>query len=365
MRLKQMFSDYGDLDNRDFTTLHKIVLGLDHRDMRSYLRVCDQTEFTSRDSIGYNALIWAARRSDSETIQLLLEHGCDPNITSWTGDSALHFAAKTGNLASINYLLTYGAKADIRGQYGMTPLGYVCSILHRTPKLACLQRLVEAGANVNTQNFQGATPVLYASQWAYTSALEFLLQHGADPNKPTFDGETPLVIAVQANSHQALLFLLAHGVNPAPYTLAGRSLLHEAAEYGDEKTLQLLTLHHIRGVEVDRKSSDGLTARDLAQKRTDVTGEWRIAFTELLASVDETVDESVPVPPQSRFRFAVQLGRIPHIRLSHVIKRIKDIACDAVLWIFRFAIWLLRLRLPIFLTLPIFMAVIRYPLTRL
>ena len=226
-QLKELFSDYNNLDVRDFTTLHKIVLGLDCRDLRTYLQTCAQTEFSSRDAQGYSALSWAARRRDSDTIELLLEHGCDPDITSWRGSSALHFAAMRGDLVSINHLLRYGAKADIRNQHGTSPLQLIHMYGHMTPDQACVQRLLEAGANVNTEDNSGTTPPILAPQYAHYSTLKFLLQRGADPNKSAFDGETALDVAIQTNSHKALLILLDYGANPAHYTLAGRSLLHE------------------------------------------------------------------------------------------------------------------------------------------
>ena len=151
--------------------------------------------------------------------------------------------------------------------------------------------------------------------------MELLLRNNAEINRSTYIGETPLTVAIQANRHHVPRILLAHGANLAHHTLAGRSLLHEAAEYGDVETLRLLTSFRIRGVQRERKSSDGKTARDLAGKRDDVTGPWRLAFAELLASVDE----SIPEPAHERRRgFSLKLIEMAWQRLSWLVRVIGD-----------------------------------------
>ena len=362
--LKQLFNKDSDLDDRHFTTLHRIVLGLDNSDLQTYLQTCLPTETDHSDSSGFGALHWAARRHDPESVKLLLERGADPNLASTRSHSALHFAASVGDLASINYLLSHGAKIDAPAFLSLTPLNYMCShIQPRALYLTCLQRLINAGANVNTQSSFNATPLHYASQYGHTPTLELLLRNGAEIDKPMCNGETPLTVAIQTNRHDIPPILLAHGANLAHHTMSGRSLLHEAAEYGDEKTLRILTSLRMRGVQIERQSSDGNTARDLARKRTDVTGEWRIAFADLLASVDESVDESVPEPPQTRPMFASKLNFL-RIRLSDIMKIIEDICYEVMLGIYRCATWLLRLRVPIFSALVVFLAITWYVLRR-
>ena len=363
LQYKQLFGDYNILDDYDFTTLHQIVLGLDSRDLSTYLQACPQTEIASIDSQGLSALHWATQRGDSEMIRLLLEQGSDPNFVSRWDYSAIHYAARSGSLAGINYLLKYGARVDARSlTSGYTSLLYFYSQpLSKTFNLACSQRLIEAGANVNTQGINGATPLCYASQYGAIPGIQSLLKNSAEIDKPTFDGETPLTVSVQANQHEATLILLKHGANLAHHTVAGRSLLHEAAEYGDEQTLRILTLARIRGVQVEHKSSDGKTARDLASKRTDVTGEWRMAFIDLLASVDESVPEP---PPKRDSRYALDLNQIPQIRLSDVIKIIEDVCYGGIRFIYQYMIRVLPLRFPFFSFLIVFLAFAWYLFTK-
>ena len=362
LQYKRLFNDYNSLENRNFTTLHRIVLGLDSRDLSTYLQMCPQTEIASIDSQGFSALHWAAQRGDPKMIRLLLEQGSDPNFISRQGYSAIHHAARSGTLTGIDYLLRYGARVDARNLEGSTSLLYIySSSVSKMPHLACSHRLIKAGANLNIQDNFGATPLYYTSQFGKTLGLQLLLKNGAETDKPDFKGETPLTVSVQANHHEVIPILLKHGANLAHHTVAGRSLLHEAAEYGDEQTLRILTLARIRGVQVEHKSSDGKTARDLASKRTDVTGEWRMAFIDLLASVDESVPEP---PPKRDSRYALDLNQIPQIRLSDVIKIIEDVCYEGMRFIYQYMIRVLPLRFPFFSFLIVFLAFAWYLFTK-
>ena len=324
MLFKQTFSDYSNLDDRHFTTLHRIILGLDDRDLYNYLQVCPRKEINRCDAQGNMALHWAAQSRRTDMVRLLLEHGSDPNYHDNLGYSALHDAVKTGDPAGVSYLLKYGANVNARTQYGITPLMLTTSNLvlgWRNRDLACAQCLIDAGADVNAQDITGGTPLLYASQHGLESAVEHLLKNGAEVNRPALNGETPLIVAIQTDQRNIPQILLAHGADLAYYTPTGRSILHEAAEYGDEQTLRLLISLRIQGIQIEHRSSDGKTARDLAGKRDDVTGAWRLAFAELLASVNESRPES---PHEKHHRFLFGPLGLAQQRLSDLARIVED-----------------------------------------
>ena len=51
--------------------------------------------------------------------------------------------------------------------------------------------LIEAGADLNTQDDQGSTPVFVAAFFCRPEILKLLLAKGADRNIPNKDGRTP------------------------------------------------------------------------------------------------------------------------------------------------------------------------------
>lgn len=66
-----------------------------------------------------------AFRSGAEMVELLLDHGADPNLTSWLGVSYLHVLASQGNIELAKLLIDRGAIVDIvDDEYCTTPLGW-------------------------------------------------------------------------------------------------------------------------------------------------------------------------------------------------------------------------------------------------
>ncbi|KAL9118326.1 MAG: hypothetical protein Q9187_005131, partial [Circinaria calcarea] len=288
---RRMFADDSYLEDQRFTTLHNIVLGLDYRDLRSYLQTCSRPEIDRTDKLGRTALHWAAARADLGAVQNLLAMHADPNIMTSRGHGPLHMAAANGVIEIMNCLIDSGAQADGKDDhYQITPLIYMCTFAMLNSD--CLKRLIDSGANVDAQEYRGATALIYASQYNATSAVIILLETHADINKSKFDGETPLHVAVQANSHDTLDILLSHDTNCTLYTERSRSILHEAAGYGDLKTLQILRSARLQGLETTRKDSAGDTPERLANRRTDEPPEWHTAFSDLLASVTEEIPET-------------------------------------------------------------------------
>ena len=366
LQFKRLFCQNDDLDDRDLTAIHRIILGLDGRDLRTYIQRRPRSEIDQCDSLGYNALHWATRRGDSENLRTLLESRSDPIARSRNGQTPLHWAVAKGKLLNVDLLLEYGAEVNARSRYGLTPIqmAFVYGQPGTPENLACMKRLIDAGADVNAQNDVGGTTLVFASQFGAALAVELLLRNGGDLNKTTMNGESALTVAVQANQYEIIPLLLAHGANPAHQTLSGRSLLHEAAQWGEETTLRLLASLRIRGVQVEGISSDGKTARDLAADRTDVTEEWHLAFADLLASVDETVDDGIRESTRASPKFSIQLSQIPPIRLSEIIRIIEDGAYEITLWVYQATTQILRLWIPIPSSLVVVLALLWYLFVR-
>ena len=344
---RQLFNDSEDLDDRGFTGLHRVILRLDGRDLRTYLRICPQTDINRGDAQGWTPLQWATRRCDFDMVEMLLQGGADPNISinkHRITAPPLHYAVRNGDLRSVDHLLKYGADMNALDSTHSTALlhMFTFSQFH----LACAKRLIDKGAAIDLPDFQGATSLGFASQNGCLVGMRLLLENGANIDFPSFEGETALTAAVQVNAHGSISLLLEHGASVVQYTVLGRSLLHEAAEYGDEETLRLLTLARIRGVQIQRRSTDGNTAWALAQKRAEVTLEWRAAFADLIASVDEGVAEppSAPELPSQRVQF-------PRFRPSSMMKAVEDRLCEGAEWVQGYMSRLPRSRIQAFFAL--------------
>jgi len=63
--------------------------------------------------------------------RMLLEHGCQVNYLSNTGESALHILTKKGRFEAAMVLLTHGANANLKGQDGNTALHLAMKVCAR------------------------------------------------------------------------------------------------------------------------------------------------------------------------------------------------------------------------------------------
>jgi ankyrin repeat protein len=73
---------------------------------------------------GMRPLHIAARNGYLEIVELLLEHGANPNVQDNDGRTPLHYAVENCHVGVARVLLDHGADPTIRDNNGMTPLDY-------------------------------------------------------------------------------------------------------------------------------------------------------------------------------------------------------------------------------------------------
>lgn len=93
----------------------------------------------------------AARWASSDTFELMLDHGADPNFAPSRSTSPLHVA----HFENARILLERGAKVDIRDPDGKTPLMRAL----RRGEPAKVELLLEWGANVHIQSRSGGLSI--------------------------------------------------------------------------------------------------------------------------------------------------------------------------------------------------------------
>lgn len=71
------------------------------------------------------AKLSGAQASTVELLELLLQHGLDPNFTNWLGVTALHDLAAAGDIERAALLIAHGARLDaVDEEYRATPRGW-------------------------------------------------------------------------------------------------------------------------------------------------------------------------------------------------------------------------------------------------
>ena len=195
---------------------------------------------------GSAPLLVAAQNGLYDVAAYLLDHGANPNQTNEKGWSPLYLAVKNrnhettavpapssvGSLEFIQLLLQHGADPNVRIKTETE--------VHQAMTAVWLKEA-------------GATPLLRAALCGDLTTVRLLLEHQADPLIPTFDKTTPLMAAAGVGWADGLIheysadqtvelvkLLLERGADIRAANDHGITALHGAAYKGANRVVQLL-----------------------------------------------------------------------------------------------------------------------------
>ena len=145
-------------------------------------------ELKPRNSVGEFVYNQAIVDSNIRLLGWLLDNGFDVNAYAKGAQTPLMMAAENDSGALALYLLTRGADLEFKSYRDGTTALQV-AVVYRKTELAEL--LLQQGANVNSQNSQGYTPLHSAVGRCDLPSTLVLLEHGADPELENKKGELP------------------------------------------------------------------------------------------------------------------------------------------------------------------------------
>ncbi|HEY1898735.1 MAG TPA: ankyrin repeat domain-containing protein [Steroidobacteraceae bacterium] len=108
---------------------------------------------------------------------------------------------------------------------------------------AAALKMIDAGADVNVPQGDGATALDWAAYRLDTSLIKVLLQHHADPNAMNSFGSAPLIEAIKANNVELVEMLLNAGAHADAPNADGQTALMLAARIGALPIAKLLLRH--------------------------------------------------------------------------------------------------------------------------
>ncbi|KAL3125275.1 hypothetical protein niasHT_000686 [Heterodera trifolii] len=178
------------INDGNIQQLRVLIDSLDADELNTLLRrTVDPVERVTRTG----SALWSAFfRHHWGIVELLLEKGADPNepFMFEANDHTMNMtplfsAVRHENLELCRVLIARGANVDLGTDFAVTPLMIAACDRSQTEIVTFL---VENGANINLQNGDGATALMYACYKGNVDIVRLLLSHGANVDLTDFEG---------------------------------------------------------------------------------------------------------------------------------------------------------------------------------
>lgn len=151
----------------------------------------------------------------------LLDNGADPNIQDYSGQTLLMSLAVDpvinpfwSGIDDFEYLIRRGANPRLKDNQGNTVLHYLsknapsdayemsrsgygdAAFSMSKQWIRAFELVMQNGADINSANTNGDTPILYLSERCHPFLIETFLRNGANPNVTNKIGLTPLQASI-------------------------------------------------------------------------------------------------------------------------------------------------------------------------
>eukprot|EP00594_Rhizosolenia_setigera_P020040 CAMPEP_0178979672 /NCGR_PEP_ID=MMETSP0789-20121207/25992_1 /TAXON_ID=3005 /ORGANISM="Rhizosolenia setigera, Strain CCMP 1694" /LENGTH=974 /DNA_ID=CAMNT_0020669843 /DNA_START=274 /DNA_END=3198 /DNA_ORIENTATION=- len=215
------------------------------------------------DGHGNTALHWASFKNCVETVDLLLEHGADPNCKAQpSGWTPLHDAAYSDSYECTKLLLEKGADINAKANSGATPLCFAAQ--EDAPK--AMELLLKANADMSIRccgpssspyQYQPQRPTINTTnninnRNRNSNPLNHIFSSAQASNSSRFSGYTPLHYAAHYNASKAAKMLTKYGAPMEIPDLCDRFPIHVAVTRGSSDVLKVLLT---AGARVQRSQS--------------------------------------------------------------------------------------------------------------
>lgn len=204
------------------------------------------------DSVGMTPLVMAVIRNHTEIVELLLQNGADPRLSTISGISPIE-TARSQKRVRIDMLLT----DQLLKQSGKGYTYLTTAVLKKDKET--ITKLIELEYDINSRDTEGATSLMYAIYHGYTEIAKLLVSAGADINAADKAGMQALHIAAASGSLKGVLFLLQNGVRINDQTAKGETALLLAAKYRHINIMELLIKN---GADLSIRNKEGKSFLD-------------------------------------------------------------------------------------------------------
>ena len=231
------------------------------------------------DQHGNTALHYAAP-ARLDVLRAIVARGADCNARNGFGASPLHIAAaqrgphgQTSGPRAVALLAQCGADPDLRDNLRVTPLHAVYASVELGPASRFLNTIVLARVPYDSRDrwrdaYEAGGHVSGGSGGKSTQVLRALLEAGADPDGRDVNGATPLMMAVKTMAFtygEHIPLLLKHEADADARDIAGRTAAMHAifswdSAYGDDYGVKAIGALLAGGADPDVQDEEGATA---------------------------------------------------------------------------------------------------------
>ncbi|KAK4296890.1 hypothetical protein Pmani_030647 [Petrolisthes manimaculis] len=221
----------------------------------------------AKNSKGMSPLHLAAQENHPKVIELLLGNGANWNLQDKTFHLPLHYAAQKGYPEACETLMSSLEQADKHKllkkilKDGKTPLMLAAKGGHHR----CCIKLTNG--NIDARDKEGNTALHYAAIGGFENTMAELLSMGADPNTRNKKGNSPISEAASKKKINGLMLLVDHKAKLDVLNDENKTILHCAAEKNAEDCLRYLFTEQHMKAQLDQVNNEGCTPLHLAIKR--------------------------------------------------------------------------------------------------
>lgn len=187
--------------NLQLGPLHRIVLGLSSADLARQIDM-DPVRINDIDWLGRTPLMRAASKGDSASVQILLSRGARTDLSCRNGSTPLHMAMFSGDFACMKKLIHYQADKIVNNHSESTPLHALSqnSKLSQSEMDALLSIFRDVGADFDGQDRYGSSSLYLAVHSGSITGIKSLVKHGANLDICNHDGYPVIYYSVAKQS---------------------------------------------------------------------------------------------------------------------------------------------------------------------
>ena len=227
--------------------------GVDTSIVATIMKMKDAHSISIRNIIRWTPLMLAILADDWDLVRELLNDGVDL-FAGYEKENALDVAAMMGSEEKLfEAMLEQGTDLNVQNKDGYTVLIWAVEY----GKTETVALLLEHGTNIEAKDKRGQTLLMQAGRMGKTKTVALLLERGANIEAKDPFGGTALIHAAEQGKTETVKLLLERGANIEVQDKYGKTALVRATFWEKTEVVKLLLKH---GANIEAKDTSGWTA---------------------------------------------------------------------------------------------------------